>query len=146
MEIIVMQAKDYEQVHALWMRTPGMGLNDRDDSFEGFERFLRRNPTTCFTAWEQEKIIGCILCGHDGRRGYIYHTAIDFNARRRGVATALVDAALSALEKEGIGKAALVVFDRNQIGNAFWEMYGFSARDDLVYRDHAMTDFKRVDT
>ena len=92
------------------------------------------------------KIIGVILSGHDGRRGYIYHTAVHPEQRHKGIATKLVDSALAALKSLGINKTALVVFSRNKDGNAFWEKYGFTPREDLVYRNKALADMKRIDT
>lgn len=146
MTIRTMQAIDYERVYDLWLNTPGMGLNNLDDSRAGIERYLLRNPDTCFVAEQEGNIIGAILCGHDGRRGYIHHTAVAENEQRLGVGTALVNAALSALESEGINKAVLVVFDRNENGNAFWEKQGFQVRDDLIYRNRAIAKLTRIDT
>jgi len=124
MTIRIMQAADYEQVYALWFNTPGMGLNNLDDSRAGIKRYLLRNPDTCFVAEQEGNIIGTFLCGHDGRRGYIHHTAVAENEQRLGVGTALVNAVLFTLESEGINKAVLVVFDRNENGNAFREKQG----------------------
>lgn len=137
---------DYEKMYALWLSCKGMGLNDTDDSKEGIKRFLDRNPETCFAACEKDDIIGVILAGNDGRRGFIYHTAVSPDCRGRGVGTALVNAALDALKSLGITKTALVVFDRNETGNAFWEKQGFTARNDLVYRNKALVDMVRIDT
>jgi ribosomal protein S18 acetylase RimI-like enzyme len=144
--IRTMKINDYEQVRALWLNTPGMGLNNLDDSKEGIEKYLARNPNTCFVAERDSVVIGVILCGHDGRRGYIHHTAVVGREQRRGVGTALVNAAMSALEREGINKAALVVFGKNEKGGAFWERQGFVIRDDLVYRNKAITELTRIDT
>lgn len=144
--IRLMRPADYDAVHALWLRTPGMGLNDVDDSREGIAKFLARNPATCFVAEEDGQIAGVILTGHDGRRGYIYHTAVDARLQRRGIGRALVEATLDALEKEGISKAALLVFSRNETGNLFWEKLGFTVRDDLVYRNRALRPLTRIDT
>ena len=141
-----MRINDYEQVYSLWLNTPNMGLNNLDDSKEGIEKYLIRNPDTCFVAENNCHIIGAILCGHDGRRGYIHHTAVDEREQRNGVGTALVNAAMSALEREGINKAALVVFGKNEKGTAFWEKQGFTTRLDLVYRNKAITDLTRIDT
>lgn len=141
-----MKPEDYDGVCHLWFSCAGMGLNDLDDSREGIEAFLERNPTTCFSAWEDGKIVGSILCGHDGRRGYIYHTAVLHDYRGRGIGTKLVQAALKGLEEAGIHKAALVVFSGNQAGNAFWERQGFSLREDLTYRNKALREMKRIDT
>ena len=146
MIIHTMQIEDYDAVYALWLSCKGMGLNSVDDSREGIARYLRRNPATCFVAEESGAIIGVILCGHDGRRGYIYHTAVHPDHRGRGVGRQLVDAATSALEKEGIAKAALVVFSLNETGNAFWEKMGFTQRTDLAYRNKTLCDMERFDT
>lgn len=146
MNIRMMKAEDYGQVYELWMRTPGMGLNATDDTEEGIGRYLKRNPATCFVAEEEGRIMGVILCGHDGRRGYIHHMAVDIPRRKAGVGTALLNAALDALKAEGIIKAALVVFEKNQIGNQFWEEKGFEKRDDLVYRNKSLQRIRRIDT
>ena len=86
------------------------------------------------------------MAGNDGRRGYIYHTAVHPKYRRQGIASQLVDAALQALKQCGIHKVALVVFDRNQGGNDFWEKRGFTVREDLVYRNKAICEMVRIDT
>lgn len=140
-----MTIADYDSVYSLWLSCRGMGLNDLDDSREGIERFLMRNPDTCFVA-EDGDIVGVIIAGNDGRRGYIYHTAVREERRGEGIATALVEAALDGLKRCGINKAALVVFDRNTLGNSFWEKRGFTVRDDLVYRNRALTEIRRIDT
>lgn len=146
MDIRIMTIDDYDAVYALLLSCAGMGLNDLDDSCEGIKRFLDRNPETCFTAVENGKVIGVIIAGNDGRRGYIYHTAVSPEHRRRGIAAALVEQVMAALKKCGINKAALVVFDRNENGNAFWEKQGFTRRTDLVYRNKALTELIRIDT
>ena len=146
MTIRPLTIEDYADLYQLWLSTPGMGLNDVDDSEAGIAQYLRRNPTTCFAAIESGKLIGAILSGHDGRRGYISHTAVALTCRKQGVGNALVDAALHALQDEGIHKVALVVFQRNATGNAFWERLGFHTRDDLIYRNKALSDLKRIDT
>ena len=141
-----MTIADYDQLRALWLSTPGMGLNDLDDSREGIARFIARNPHASFVAEQDERLIGAIMCGHDGRRGYIYHTCVRADRQGEGIGRALVDAALDALKAEGIHKVALVVFDRNEKGNAFWEKMGFTVREDLVYRNRALTELVRIDT
>lgn len=146
MELRVMVPEDYDGIHALWMSCKGMGLNDVDDSREGIGRFLRRNPATCFVALEDDAIVGCIMAGHDGRRGYIYHTAVKPECRGRGIGRALVEAALTALREERISKVALVAFSRNEAGNAFWERMGFTLRNDLSYRNKTLVDMIRIDT
>ena len=141
-----MKISDYEQVYALWLSCVGMGLNDIDDSRDGIERFLARNPDTCFVAEENGHILGAILAGNDGRRGYIYHTAVSPEHRHKGIAAALVNEAMKALKALGITKTALVVFSKNADGNDFWEKFGFTERTDLVYRNKALTKMIRTDT
>lgn len=141
-----MTLSDYDDVYNLWLSCKGMGLNNLDDSKEGIAKYLDRNPETCFVALEDEKIIGVIMSGHDGRRGFIHHTAVSPEHRRRGIAKQLAEAALSALKDLGINKVALLVFERNREGNEFWENFGFAARDDVVYRNKSLTDIIRIDT
>ncbi len=141
-----MTIRDYQDVHNLWLSTPGMGLNDLDDSREGIEKYLKRNPATCFIALKKGHVIGVILAGHDGRRGFIHHAAVAAEERKQGVGTSLLKAALVALRAENITKVALVVFKKNTIGNEFWEQRGFSVRDDLNYRNQALTELVRIDT
>ena len=137
---------DYEQLRTLWLSTPGMGLNTTDDSYEGISRFLMRNPSSCFAAVDNGQIVGVIMAGHDGRRGYIYHTAVRSDMRGHGIGRRLVELALDALKQEGITKVALVVFNSNSGGNTFWQHMGFEARNDLVYRNRALVKLLRVDT
>lgn len=141
-----MTINDYEEVYSLWLSCKGMGLNDIDDSQEGINKYLLRNPDTCFVAICDKMIVGVILSGHDGRRGFIHHTAVNPNYRMMGIASSLLDCAMKALKEQGINKVALVVFDRNQAGNAFWEKQGFTSREDLVYRNKALVELKRIDT
>ena len=144
--IRVMTIADYDKVYDLWLHTPGMGLNVTDDSREGIEKYLKRNPTTSFVAEADGKIVGVIMAGHDGRRGYIHHTAVRPEYRKQGIASRLVECALFALDMEGIKKVALVVFSTNEIGNEFWEKRGFVVREDLVYRNKNIHELERIDT
>lgn len=146
MMIKTMTPEDYDRVYALWMSCRNMGFNDLDDSREGIARFLRRNPDTSFIAVEGDAIAGVILAGQDGRRGYIYHMSVDEDYRRRGIGTQLVNRCLDALKAEGINKVALLVFHRNEAGNAFWEKQGFIRRDDVAYRNRELTRLVRLDT
>lgn len=123
-----------------------MGLNNIDDSREGIEKFLNRNPNTCFVAINDKEIVGVIICGHDGRRGYIYHTAVKPSERNRGIGKSLLKAAIEELEKDGINKVALVVFSKNELGNKFWESCGFTSREDLIYRNKTIKELVRIDT
>lgn len=135
-----MQKSDYENVNKLWLSCDGIGLNDLDDSEDGIERFLLRNPDTCFVAEQDGNVAGVILAGNDGRRGYIYHLAVSEEYRGKGIATRLVETVVDALKQLGIQKAALVVYNENEEGNAFWEKMGFQVREDLHYRDKLILD------
>lgn len=135
--IRVMTAEDYDGVYALWSHTPGLRLNPVDDSPRGIQAYLARNPSTSFVAEAQGRIVGALLAGHDGRRGFLYHAAVHPQFRRRGIGARLAEHAVTALEREGIQKAALVAFAQNEAGNRFWDRMGFSRRTDLVYRNRA---------
>lgn len=145
-KIRVMSIADYDGVYDLWIHTPGMGLNTADDSREGIEKYLKRNPATSFVAECDGKIVGVIMAGHDGRRGFIHHTAVQMAYRKLGIGKLLVEHAMAALDEEGINKVSLVAFEKNEIGNAFWERIGFTAREDLVYRNKNIHELKRIDT
>lgn len=144
-DIRVMTIADYDEVYNMWINTPGMGLNSTDDSRDGIEKYLKRNPTTSFIAECDGKIVGGIMAGHDGRRGYIHHTAVLPAYRNQKIAGKLVDNALAALDKEGINKVALVAFKENDIGNAFWNSVGFTKRNDLFYRNKNIHELKEID-
>lgn len=131
--IRTMTIEDYERVFALWSETKGMGLRSLDDSKEGIERFLRRNPTTCFVAEAAGEIAGAIICGHDGRRGYIYHTAVKASLRGQGIGKELAERACEALKAQGITRCGLFVFAENEMGKNFWLSQGWVTRPDLVY-------------
>jgi len=140
MTIREMTIEDYDEVYKLWSCEKSVGLRSLDDSREGIERFLSRNPTTCFVAVRDERIVGTILCGSDGRRGYIYHAMVAPEQRRSGIGSRLVEEVTKALRSLGINKTALVVFAENRQGNIFWEKLGFTERDDLVYRNKSIND------
>ena len=141
-----MKLEDYDNVYTLWMSCAGMGLNNLDDSRSGIEKFLNRNPDTCYVAIDNNIIVGVIMVGNDGRRGYIYHTSVHPDYRKQGIGRKLVDTALDSLLKLGINKVALVVFGRNKAGNEFWEKMGFTTRNDLIYRNKALVEIERIDT
>ena len=137
MTIRPMTIDDYDDAYALWNASLA-SLRTMNDSREAVERFLRRNPGISVVAEEDGGLVGSILCGHDGRRGYLYHVSVGRAHRRGGVGQAMVRACLAALRAEGITKCALVAFTTNAGGNAFWEAMGFQAREDLYYRDVAL--------
>lgn len=116
--IRVMTIDDYDGVYALWKKIKGFGIRSIDDSREGVERFLKRNPTTSVVAVEDGKVVGSILCGHDGRRGCLYHVCVDEAYRRHGIGKDMVVYAMKALQDEKINKVSLIAFTQNDIGNA----------------------------
>lgn len=135
--------QDYDLIFALWNSTEQSkrALNPVDDSREGIERYLKRNPTTCFLAYDDNddgKIAGVILTGHDGRRAIIHHMCVHPDYRRQGIASALVQKAEDALMKEGITKIFGLVFKDNDAANAFWENQGYSLRTNLNYRNKSL--------
>lgn len=134
MVIRVMEPKDYTEAMELWNGSSGVGINP-DDSEQNIKNYLIRNPKTSFVAIEKNKVIGAIMAGHDGYRGFIHHTAVAKQYRKQGIGEKLVDASLKAIKNEGVNKVVLVVFQTNELGNAFWEKQGFKVRDDLCYRD-----------
>ncbi len=140
MLIRVMTIEDYDRVRALWMKIKGFGIRSVDDSREGVERFLKRNPETSVVAEEDGKIVGAILCGHDGRRGCLYHVCVDEQYRMRGIGKAMVVFAMEALKREQINKVSLIAFTKNDIGNAFWKEIGWTGREDLNYYDFTLNE------
>lgn len=146
MQIRTMKVADYEKVYALWMSCKNMGFNDIDDSKEGIARFLERNPNTSFVAMENDELLGIILGGHDGRRGYIYHMSVAGNHRKKVIGSSLVKKCLESFKNEKISKVALLVFKYNETGNAFWEKQGFILREDVNYRNIGLCELVRIDT
>lgn len=138
MTIRTMKIGDYDGVHALWMTIKGFGIRSIDDSRIGVGRFLKRNPTTSVVAEKDGKIVGSILCGHDGRRGCLYHVCVDENYRRHGIGKAMVVRAMEKLKEEQISKVSLIAFSQNDIGNAFWNTIGWTERLDLNYYDFVL--------
>lgn len=139
-QIREMKTEDYDGIHALWMSIHGFAIRSMDDSREGVERFIRRNPTTCIVAEDAGRIIGTILCGHDGRRGCFYHVCVDETYRKHGIGRAMAAAAMEALKKEQINKVSLIAFTSNEIGNQFWKGMGWTYRDDLNYYDFTLNE------
>ena len=138
MTIRTMTIEDYEGVYALWMTIKGFAIRSIDDAKEGVERFIRRNPTTSVVAVEDGKIVGSILCGHDGRRGCLYHVCVHEDYRKRGIGKSMVVYCMEELEKEKISKVSLIAFTQNDIGNAFWKGLGWTKREDLNYYDFTL--------
>lgn len=139
-QIRTMKMEDYEEVYALWESIRGFGVRSLDDSKEGVERFLKRNPTTSVVALMGNRIVGAILCGHDGRRGCFYHVCVHEDYRKRGIGKEMAVRCMKELQKEQINKVSLIAFKRNEIGNAFWESVGWTFREDLNYYDFILNE------
>ena len=133
-----MQIEDYDQVYALWMTIHGFSIRTIDDSREGVERFLKRNPGISVVAEMDGRVVGAILCGHDGRRGCLYHVCVHEDYRMHGIGRAMVVHCMNALQQEGINKVSLIAFTKNDIGNAFWKQIGWTKREDLNYYDFTL--------
>jgi ribosomal protein S18 acetylase RimI-like enzyme len=123
--------QDYDQILALWRSCPGMGLSGADNP-ESLERFLARNPGLSWVCREGGRVVATALCGHDGRRGFLYHVAVAPDRRGRGLARTLVGCCLEQLAREGIEKCHLFVYQDNQVGRTFWDARGWTLRGDLV--------------
>ncbi len=138
--IRIMTMDDYDAVYKLWKKIHGFGIRSIDDSREGIERFIKRNPNTSIVAEVDGKIVGSILCGHDGRRGCFYHVCVDENYRRRGIGKTMVVHAMEELKREHINKVSLIAFTKNDVGNAFWNQIGWTKRQDLNYYDFTLNE------
>lgn len=135
--------EDYDGIYELWNSTEQSkrALNPVDDSRDGIELYLKRNPTTCFLAYtDNNKIVGVILTGHDGRRAIVHHLCVHPDYRRQGIARQLVKKAEYALCKEGITKIFGLVFKDNNAANAFWEEQGYTIRTNLNYRNKSLNE------
>ena len=123
----------YDAVFALWQKCDGIGLSQAD-SREGIQRYLRRNPGMSFIARSGDAVVGAVLAGHDGRRGFIHHLAVDPGCRRRSVGRRLLERCLQSLAQAGIQKCHLFVMNHNREAIAFWQSVGWTARKDLGVR------------
>lgn len=142
MKILVreMTLEDYDGVYKLWMSIQGFGIRSIDDSREGVARFLKRNPTTSVVAEQNGRIVGSILCGHDGRTGFFYHVCVAKDYRQHGVGHRMAHFAMRALQAEGVNKVSLIAFKSNDLGNAFWRNVGWTERTDVNYYDFILNE------
>ncbi|AZT89730.1 GNAT family N-acetyltransferase [Caldicellulosiruptor changbaiensis] len=125
-----MKVEDWQEMRNLWQTTEGIGLG-RSDTIEGLEKFLNRNKGMSFVCEIDSKIVATIMCGHDGRRGFIYHLAVAKNFRLQGIGKSLVEKALQELRKQGIHKCHIFVMKDNEKGKNFWSKIGFQKRNDI---------------
>jgi len=123
---------DHAATMVLWRKTPGIGLSDAD-SEPNVAAFLARNPgLSAVAVTEQGDVVGAVLCGHDGRRGYLHHLAVAEPHRLRGVARSLIEHGLAGLRALGIQKCNVFVFADNEDGRRFWTKNGWAVRADLL--------------
>ena len=120
----------YEDVFALWQQCEGVGLGE-SDSKDNILLFLNRNPGMSFLAETENKLVGAVLAGHDGRRGYIHHLAVLPDHRKMGIGRMLVDNCLKVLKKAGILKCHIFIFNDNVNGQKFWKSIGWTHRNDI---------------
>ena len=131
MEITIryMVLSDYDDAYELWQSTEGICL-DEEDTREAIDIYLKRNKNLCFVALIENKLVGTILCGHEGRRGILRHLAVKPEFRNKGIAEKLVNKCLNALANEGIRKCNTYVLKSNDEGHNFWEHIGFYLLED----------------
>ncbi|MBP1975145.1 GNAT family N-acetyltransferase [Cohnella thailandensis] len=122
-----MTVNDYDQMIELWSRIEGLAISNAD-SKSNIEKYLNRNKGLSCVYEEEGRIAGTILCGHDGRRGFIYHVAVDPEFRQRKIGQRMVDLCLGKLKEEGIDKCHIFVLDDNEVGNRFWSRTGWDRR------------------
>ena len=138
--IRAMEIADYPKVKDLWLSIQGFCIRSLDDSEEGVNKFLKRNPGLSCVCESEGKIVGAILCGHDGRRGCLYHVCVREDCRRCGIGKEMVVFCMNALKEEGINKVSLIAFTKNDVGNAFWNCIGWTRRLDLNYYDFTLNE------
>lgn len=126
-----MTIHDYDQMVNLWKRTSGVGLSDAD-SKENINLFLKRNLGLSFVCETNSQIIGTVLCGHDGRRGYIYHLAVNDGFRKQGIGKKLMAQALKKLRQQGIARCHLFLYSDNEDAMKFYKSTGWKRRDNLL--------------
>lgn len=121
---------DCDEVLSFWQNMPGVGLNDGDTP-SGLSAYLRRNPGLSLVVRHEGRIVGAVLCGHDGRRGYLHHLAVAPEQRRKGIGKALVERCLLKLKSLGVQKCNIFVYSDNHDGSGFWQRNGWIDRSDL---------------
>ena len=115
---------DYDAVVQLWQTADGVEIAE-GDSRANIARYLKRNPNLSRVAEADGRVIGAVLCGHDGRRGIIYHLAVAVDYRGVGLGRKLLKECLAGLKAEGLTRVLLLVGKNNEAGQAFWLSQGF---------------------
>ena len=125
-----LQIADHEELLLLWQNCDGISLRDAD-SRQGMQRYLERNPGLSFVAEADGRIVASLMAGHDGRRGYIQHLAVDLEQRKQGIAGRLLELCLQALLDQGIVKSHVHVLNSNELGREFWSRRGWTHRAEI---------------
>jgi N-acetylglutamate synthase len=129
-EILPMAIDDLEEVTVLWDATEGVGMNESDGP-EQLRGFLDRNPGLSLIARDGSRLVGAVLCGHDGRRGFLYHLAVLTDYRKRGLGRAMVDRCLKSLSMLGLLRCNILIYVDNHSGEQFWKKAGWYDRSEL---------------
>ena len=130
MNIREMTINDYDTIITMFRETPGVAVREAD-ARDATEAYLNRNPGLSFVATVDSKVIGCVMCGHDGRRGYLQHLVVTPEHRKQGVGEKLFAACITALRKTGVNKTHIFVFKTNDLANKFWATKGWNLREDI---------------
>lgn len=130
-KITKMIIKDYDEVFALWQNSEGVCLHNDSDSKKSIQKYLKRNPGLSFVARDKNILVGAVLCGHDGRRGYLHHLAVAKSHRKKGLGKALAQKALSKLSSVGIPRCHIFVLGENINAQKFWKKIGWLELKDL---------------
>jgi N-acetylglutamate synthase len=123
-EIREFSINDYDPAIELWQRVEGLEIAEGDDR-KSVAQFLERNPGLSHVATDGSAVIGVALCGHDGRRGHIYHLAVDPAYQGRGLGKRLLDESLADLRRTGVKRVIIMVADNNRVGHEFWKRSGY---------------------
>ncbi len=143
-KVRLMAVKDYAEVYKLWKTIKNFAIRQIDDSKEGIIKFLKRNKSTCVVAVCDNKIVGSILCGHDGREACFYHVCVKEDMRNHGIATSMVTYIINKLNKLNINKVRLVAFKKNKLGNDFWKDIGFAQNKNMNIYEKVLNDSNLV--
>ncbi|RMF09663.1 MAG: GNAT family N-acetyltransferase [Candidatus Neomarinimicrobiota bacterium] len=125
-----MKIQDYADVYRLWDSLPGIGLSEADQQ-PAIQTYLNHNAGLSQVAVQDNRVVGAVLCGHDGRRGYLHHLAVAPEVQRQGIGRALLRTCLERLRRLGIQKCHIFLIPDNREGQVFWEQNGFYLRHDL---------------
>ena len=143
MKIRQMTIDDYDDIIVLLQGTPGVTVRDAD-SKEATSKYLHRNPGLSFVATIESKIVGCVMCGHDGRRGYLQHLIVKQDYRKQGIGDKLFMSCIHDLQKIGINKTHLFVLNTNELAINYWSNKGWQRRDDIHMYSYNISEDNNV--